>query len=100
MSASEKPSFALQNNESGEGVMDAYIPPYRPSKPDLDDYTVREVVVTFFTDHLASTKREQRLTPTALAELIHTTAAKDKASLPWVKLARFGDQRTNRGSLR
>jgi hypothetical protein len=58
------------------------------------------VVATFFTDHAATTKREQSLTLEALAERIHTTAASDKARLPWLKLARFGERRTDKGSLR
>jgi hypothetical protein len=60
----------------------------------------RAVVVTFFTSSAATTKREERLNPTALAKLIHTTAANDKASLPWLKLARFGSKRSTGGSLR
>ena len=74
-----------------------------PAPPDLDDEdedAACEVVVTFFTDHTAGTKREERLSLTTLAGRIHTTAASDKANLPWLKLARFGDQRTEKGSLR
>jgi hypothetical protein len=58
------------------------------------------VTVTFFTDHAATTKREQSLSLEALAERIHTTAASDKASLPWRKLARFGERRSEKNSLR
>jgi hypothetical protein len=68
----------------------------------LDDTgdRARAVVVTFFTDHAATTKREERLSLEALVELIHTTAASDKASLPWLKLARFGENRSQGGALR
>jgi putative DNA primase/helicase len=58
------------------------------------------VVVTFFSDHAATTKREERLSLEALVELIQTTAASDKASLPWLKLARFGENRSKGGALR
>ena len=35
-----------------------------------------------------------------LAELIRTTTAPEKARLPWLKLARFGNARSEKGSLR
>jgi hypothetical protein len=57
-------------------------------------------VVTFFASYAATTKREVVLSPAALAELIRTTTADDKGSLPWLKCARFGDQRTEHNSLR
>jgi hypothetical protein len=74
--------------------------------PDPDDLDEDEgnaagtVAVTFFADHAATTKREERLSLIALAELIHTTAASAKEQLPWLKLARFGDKRTEKSSLR
>jgi hypothetical protein len=72
-----------------------------PTLDDDDDYDATcTVVVTFFADHTATTKREQSWRLDALAELIHTTAASDKARLPWLKLARFGERRTDKGSLR
>jgi len=74
---------------------DAAIPP----PPDLDE-DEDDVLVTIFTDYAATTKREQRITLAALAELIQATTAATKESLPWLKLARFGDTRTERGSLR
>jgi hypothetical protein len=58
------------------------------------------VTVTFFSNAAATTKREERLTLAALAELIRTTNADTKQSLPWLKLARFGDARTDKNSLR
>jgi hypothetical protein len=67
---------------------------------DDDDEHDDTVVVTFFSNSAATTKREQRLSLTALAELIHTTSAASKEQLPWLKLARFSDRRTEKGSLR
>ena len=58
------------------------------------------VTVTFFDNYAATTKREERLTLTALAELIRTTDADTKERLPWLKLAKFGDARTDKNSLR
>ena len=58
------------------------------------------VTVTFFDNYAATTKREERLTLTALAELIRTTDADTKEGLPWLKCGHFGDLRTNKGSLR
>jgi hypothetical protein len=56
--------------------------------------------VTFFPDFAAKTKREQLLGLNTLAQLIHDAAAPAKEQLPWLKLARFGDTRTEKGSLR
>jgi hypothetical protein len=75
-------------------------PPAPSDFDDEDEATACEVVVTFFTDHTAATKREERLSLTTLAERIHITAAPAKEKLPWLKLARFGDTRTEKGSLR
>ena len=67
---------------------------------DDDEVAVCEVVVTFFANHAAATKREETLTLEALATLIHSTTANAKEQLPWLKFARFGDTRTEKGSLR
>jgi hypothetical protein len=56
--------------------------------------------VTFFADHTAREKREEAFTPQALADLIRSTSAPEKARLPWLKLARFGNAPTGKGSLR
>jgi hypothetical protein len=58
------------------------------------------VAVTFFSNHAATTKREEQLTLAALAGRIESTSRPTKASLPWLKLATFGDRRTEEGSLR
>lgn len=57
-------------------------------------------VVTFFPDFAAATKREEALHLPDLASRIATTTAPTKAALPWLKLARFGDHRTDNNSLR
>ena len=56
--------------------------------------------MTFFSDHMAQKKQEESLTAETLAELIRTTTAAEKARLPWLKLAQFGNARTEKGSLR
>jgi hypothetical protein len=60
----------------------------------------RQLVVTFFWNYAAQTKREEELTWQALADRIRSTTQRSKDKLPWLKLARFGDQRTDKGSLR
>jgi hypothetical protein len=62
---------------------------------DADTFTV-----TFFSDYAAERKREASFTIGGLAELIRTTCGPTKGSLPWLKLARFGDAKSDRGSLR
>jgi Protein of unknown function (DUF3631) len=58
------------------------------------------LAVTLFEDAFAKTKREVRVTPSELAELIRTTNAQEKARLPWLKLATFGPLPTEKSSLR
>jgi P4 family phage/plasmid primase-like protien len=60
----------------------------------------RPLAVTFFRDHMATTKDEKSLTLRQLVPMIRTTSAPEKAALPWLKLASFGDGRTPKGSLR
>jgi putative DNA primase/helicase len=62
--------------------------------------TSARFAVTFFRDHAAQVKSEEGLTLPALAERIRNTTASEKARLPWLKLARFGNTRTKKGSLR
>jgi len=58
------------------------------------------VSVTFFRDYAAQTMRVQEMTLPELRALILSTTAKRKDLLPWLKLARFGNQRTPARSLR
>lgn len=59
-----------------------------------------EIPVTFFTDARAQFRDEQQLSPKALADRIREMVAAEKARLPWLKLARFGDRRSDKHSLR
>lgn len=56
--------------------------------------------LTIFRAASADAKEDRRFTLEELTALIIETTAPTKAALPWLKLARFGDQRTKRGSLR
>ena len=56
--------------------------------------------VTFFGDKFATTLTAERLTLSALCDRILVTTANTKAKLPWLKLAKFGNKRTNKNSLR
>jgi len=56
--------------------------------------------VTFFDDAFARTKRDEACTLEALAEKIRRASAPEKSKLPWLKLAAFGDKRTEKKSLR
>ena len=58
------------------------------------------ITVTGFLNFAASTKTETVFTLTELAALIRRTNADHREWLPWLKLARFGDDRTKAGSLR
>jgi hypothetical protein len=60
----------------------------------------RPLTVTFFKSRTAGTKNEEALSLRQLAALVEATSAPSKAELPWVKLAKFGDVRSDRGSLR
>ena len=56
--------------------------------------------VTIFGNFAAKAKREEKLTLEELATLIRMATAPTKEAAPWLKLARFGDQRSDKGSLR
>jgi hypothetical protein len=58
------------------------------------------VAVTFFKNFAAQTKREKPCTLFALAARIYSVTAEAKTKLPWLKLARFGDNRSDKNSLR
>ncbi|MFT8246961.1 phage/plasmid primase, P4 family [Roseomonas sp. BN140053] len=60
----------------------------------------RPVAITVFSSYAANSKREGRLSLEELAEQVRSVSAARKDQLPWLKLARFGDTRTERGSLR
>ncbi|WP_454621321.1 primase-helicase family protein [Bradyrhizobium cenepequi] len=56
--------------------------------------------VTFFADFGAKTFTTDNLTLPELAERVLNASARKKDKLPWLKLAAFGDKRTEKGSLR
>jgi hypothetical protein len=58
------------------------------------------LTITLFRGTSASTKTEVRITMQTLAHRIQTTAASEKTHLPWLKLARFGNARSGKNSLR
>jgi hypothetical protein len=62
--------------------------------------TAPPFAVTFFDHHSARFKRERKLTLAELAELIEASTDERKDLLPWLKLARFGNQSSEKGSLR
>jgi hypothetical protein len=65
--------------------------------PSALDYPLH---VTFFKDASAHSKQDAEVSLRALIPRFQSTSAPSKALLPWIKLATFGNQRTDRGSLR
>lgn len=57
-------------------------------------------LVTFFTDHAAGRKYETMVELEDLARRVRMMNGSSKATLPWLKFARFGDKKTAKGSLR
>jgi hypothetical protein len=75
--------------------------------PTLSTFTSPEpsgldipIIITKFPTAAASDRTEHRLPLRAILPALRDTRAAAKAALPWMKLASFGDQRTDRGSLR
>jgi hypothetical protein len=60
----------------------------------------RSLVLTVFADELARTKVERTTSLRDLAKRVHQDSASSKIRLPWLKLARFGNISTTKGSLR
>ena len=56
--------------------------------------------MTTFKDYAAATKHQETWTLRTLGPRINTTTAGFKKGLPWLKLASFGDLRTDKNSLR
>ena len=67
-----------------------------PAASPLD----RALTVTFFADHFTRTKSQETASLRSLIDRLQTTRAATKSALPWVKLAAFGDKKTDKGSLR
>jgi hypothetical protein len=64
---------------------------------DLDQHKIH---VSFFKDEFAKTLTTADLTLPELGERIRKTSGPTKLKLPWLKLATFGDVKTDKGSLR
>jgi putative DNA primase/helicase len=58
------------------------------------------ITVTFLANKSGTRLREETLSLDELAQRIHDAHADTKDKLPWIKLARFGTQRSKGGSLR
>ena len=64
---------------------------------DIDARTVR---ITFFPDEAAQFLHTEELTLSQLADRIAKQTAASKRELPWLKLAIFGNQRSEKNCLR
>ncbi|WP_052403016.1 phage/plasmid primase, P4 family [Muricoccus aerilatus] len=60
----------------------------------------RRFTVTFFRNYAATDKREEQHSVRSLAGCVQSVTAPRKDQLPWLKLAIFGDIRSDRNSLR
>jgi hypothetical protein len=60
----------------------------------------RRFTITFFDDVTASRLHEEELSLAELADLIRNARGRSKDNLRWLKMARFGDVRTEKASLR
>ncbi|QJU56830.1 AAA family ATPase [Sphingomonas sp. AP4-R1] len=60
----------------------------------------RSVTITIFADELAQRKSERQISLRQFAQEVHDPSARAKADLPLMKLARFGNVSTTKGSLR
>ncbi len=61
---------------------------------------MQTVTMTIFSDYAATRKLEVSITLEELANKIRERSAEVKHKLPWLKLARFGNKRSNKNSLR
>lgn len=83
-------------NQSSEDMPEANVVPLsQPARP-LD----RRLTVTVFRDQAAKTKQDKVIAFRDLAEAIPKLGAPHKESLPWLKLATFGDEASDKGCLR
>lgn len=60
----------------------------------------QSLLVTLVYDHLARAQQRREFTPEQLEEELHYATPLRKEDLPWLRLARFGDLPTDKGSLR
>jgi hypothetical protein len=78
------------------GAADA---PTKTGTPE-DGPGIVKVHVTFFKNFAAQRYTTDNLTMAELQERVLNASARSKDKLPWLKLARFGSKRTDKGSLR
>ncbi len=71
-----------------------------PNENIASDIGTHKVHVTFFKDIYAKTVSVKAMTLAELANHINTAIAPTKEMLPWLKLAKFGDIRTDKACLR
>lgn len=83
-----------------EFMRDRRTAPSVASSPLVVSPLDRALRVTFFQSPGAPSEREEAVSLRGLLDRLRTTTAPSKGALPWLKLARFGDMRTERGSLR
>ena len=70
-------------------------------EPTPDDaFLDRTLAITLFASRSATTKHERQVTLRLLVDMIWTARARTKEGLPWLKLARFGNIKTDRSCLR
>jgi hypothetical protein len=62
--------------------------------------STQEIELTLFVDERAQAKKRWHMTPMQMVANIHNEKKASKADLPWLKLAVFGDQKSERGSYR
>jgi RecA-family ATPase len=75
-------------------------PPPRAWTQGKPAAVVPSIHVTFFRDKYASTLKATTMSLSALRDLIVTTSADKRDNLPWLKLAKFGNQKSADKSLR
>lgn len=78
-----------------------YVKAHAPRpKAATDSPLDKLIAVTAFADYAAADKAERRVSLRAMVPLIKSTTAGAKEQLPWLKLGRFGDQSSDKNSLR
>ena len=94
------PEFvAAAAREEADDAHHGYDPDPQDNEP-ASDITTRKLAVTIITDRTGIAMRPVDMTLPQLAGHIGFTTAANKMALPWLKLALFGDKRSDKNSLR
>jgi hypothetical protein len=93
-----KPALTVAPGTPAESAMEPGIPT-APSTPAVNG-AVRPVHVTFFPNQSAQILSTKDMTLEELRDLILGTTAATKFKLPWLKLAKFGNKRSDKNCLR